>query len=143
MLALDANVVIDLARGHDAVRLNFRRTLSATPMWISVFVLQELLFGVHRHAQPERERARLAPLLANLQVLAFEQPDAIVGVRTRASMEMSGVRAPLGAFIVGVHALARGCRLVTANIRHFENIPGLELLDWRRPPGEPQDTRHG
>lgn len=139
MLALDANVVIDLGRGDQTVRMNFDRAIEVVPMWISVFVLQELLFGVNRNEEPGRENARLAPILADLQVLPFERADAIVGGRTRALMESQGRRAPLGDFIVGVHALARESTIVTANTRHFENIPGLKLLNWRQPPEDIQD----
>lgn len=140
MIALDTNTVIDLARGREVVRDRFDEALATrTPMAISAFVLQELLFGVARAPRPDGERAVLAPILAELEVLPFETADAEVGGRTRALMEQNGRRAPLGDFIIGVHALARGHALVTANTRDFRHIPGLELVDWTQPAAPSQD----
>ena len=140
MIALDSSTVIDLGRGHPLARARFAAVMAAeTPLVISAFVLQELLFGVERASRPAGEQATLAPILEQLTVLPFETSDAQVGARTRAAMERAGRRAPLGDFIIGVHALARGCPLVTGNTRDFQNIPGLQLLDWTQPPADAQD----
>lgn len=32
--------------------------------------------------------------------------------------------------LIGAHALASGCTLVTANSSDFSDIPGLTLADW-------------
>ena len=139
-LALDTNVVVDLMRHEAAVRANYDRAVEAgSSFCISVVVLQELIFGAEASDDVARERAKIDQLLHEIEVVPFEPADADVGGRAQAAMKKRGRKAPIGDFIVGVHALAREATLVTANTRHFENIPGLKLLDWRQPPQEPQD----
>jgi tRNA(fMet)-specific endonuclease VapC len=140
MIALDTNVVVDLVRRNASVRAHFAQAMNAqASLAISTFVLQELIFGAEVSGQAERERTKLGQILAGVAVLPFEAADADVGGRTQALMQKQGLRAPIGDFIVGVHALARGATLVTANTRHFKNIPGLKLVDWTKPPEALQD----
>lgn len=35
---------------------------------------------------------------------------------------------------IAAHALAEGLTLVTHNTRHFDQVPGLKLLDWMTEP---------
>ena len=110
-------------------------------MAMSVIVVEELMFGVERHRSPATERALLAPILGRLEIVPFEQPDAEMGSQVRAQLVSRGRLPSYADFLIGAHALARGHTLVTANTRDFQNIPGLQLLDWTQPP-KSQDAPH-
>ena len=139
-LAFDTNVVIDLMRGEVPVRQAYMQARQAGGDFVvSVLVVQELLFGAELSARPVAQRRLIDEWLAGVQIVSYETTDADTAARAQARMQRSGVRAPYGDFLVGAHALARGHALVTANTPHFENIPGLPLLDWRRGPNTLQD----
>ena len=139
-LALDANVIIDLMRGHEPVRRShtLARQGGAT-LGVSVLVVEELRFGAELSARSAVEHQLVDGWLASMEIAPFELEDAHVAARTQAVIERRGRRAPFGDFLIGAHALARGQALVTANTIHFQNIPGLRLLDWRRGPNPIQD----
>ncbi len=142
-LALDANVVIDLMRGDEVVRLSyFDARQSQAEMSVSVMVLQELRFGSALSARPAVQAALIDRWLGSTAIVPYEAPDALTAAALQAEMQRAGQTAPIGDFFIGAHAVARGCALVTADTRHFQNIPGLELLNWRLPPGE-QEPPHG
>lgn len=142
-LALDTNVLVDLMRHEASVRANYDVAVGSSETFcISAFVLQELIFGVEASGQLVLEKAKLDYLLREIDVIPFEVADAEIGGRAQAAMKKLGRKAPTADLMVGVHALARGFTLVTANTRHFEHIPGLKLLNWRLPPGD-QDLTHG
>ncbi len=140
MIFLDSNVLIDFVRGRRTVREGYHHAeQQGLTLLLSVIVLEELELGVHRAASPDKERALLAPLLRDTAVIPFEQPDALLAARLQAQLWRAGVKPSYADLLIGAHALSRGCPLVTANTRHFQNIPGLKLLDWTQPPPE-QDT---
>ena len=140
MIALDSNVVFDLMRGRSRVRENhFGALSSGVPISISVLVAEELAFAVRRCRDPQRELTLMRGAMGAVEVTAFEPQDAEAVGRIRALMEARGRRAPYADFLIGAHAAARGHKLVTANTRHLQNIPGLELVDWTQPPADPQD----
>ena len=135
MIALDSNVVIDLMRGRPEVRENHYEALcSGVPMLLSTLVVEELTFAIDRHPASDRERSLMRAVTAGMAIAPFEEQDAAAAGLTRSAMEAQGQRAPYADFLIGAHALARGHALVTANTRHFINIPGLRLLDWTLAP---------
>ena len=140
MITLDSNVVFDLMRGREPVRENhFRALATGIPLHMSVLVAEELAFAMERRPDPPRERELMRTAVGVLEITAFEVQDADAAGRTRARMEARGERAPYADFLIGAHAAARGHVLATANTRHFQHIPGLELVDWTRPPEETQE----
>ena len=139
-LALDANVIVDLIRGEPFVReAHLHARTQQAGMAVSVLVEQELRFGAELSPRPAVEHDLIDAWLTDKTVLPYELEDARLAARAQAAMERGGVRAPYDDFLIGAHALARGLTLVTANTRHFQNIPGLPLLDWRRGPDLTQD----
>ena len=137
---LDSNVLIDVQRGRPRVReAYYRAQAQAETFAISVIVLEELRLGVHRSASPAMVEALLTPFLAEALVVPFEEGDARVAARTRAELWQAGLKPSYADLLIGAHALARGGVLVTANTRDFENIPGLQLLDWTQPPADEED----
>ena len=140
MIFLDSNVLIDVVRGRRSVReAHHRAEQERVSLLLSAVVLEELELGVHRAPSPERERALLAPLLSDAAVIPFEPADALVAARVRAQLWRAGVKPGYADLLIGAHALSRGCPLVTANTRDFQNIPGLQLLDWTQPPADTED----
>ena len=93
-------------------------------------MLGELETGVEKSTHVERNRARLAAVVAGLEVVALDAAVSKTYARIRADLERRGQ--PIGAndLWIAAHALALGCTLVTNNTREFERVPGLRLENW-------------
>jgi tRNA(fMet)-specific endonuclease VapC len=97
---------------------------------ISTITYSELCYGVSKSQAVKRNRAALERFVAPLEILEFGSEAALVYGEVRAALEQKGL--PIGPMdlLIGAHALAVGCVLVTNNTREFERIPELEIDDW-------------
>lgn len=92
----------------------------------------ELVYGAFIH--PTRTGELLAAIddfvTRNLRVLAFDEAAAHRYGEVRAELEARGE--PIGDSDTRIAAIAlvHNLTLVTGNIRHFERVPGLRLVNW-------------
>jgi tRNA(fMet)-specific endonuclease VapC len=97
---------------------------------IAAITASELLHGVHRATAAHRGQraAFVEATLAAFPVLSFDLLAARAHARLWAGLASS--RAEVGAHdrIVAATALSIGWRVATANARHFERIPGLDVV---------------
>jgi tRNA(fMet)-specific endonuclease VapC len=131
---LDTSFIIDLLReqrrdvfgpAHRALEV-----MSDDPLGVSVFVVSELEVGVLSCAQPERERA-IVGTLADALIVAYPDkrfPSAYAEILL--SMNRKGKAIATMDLLIGVTALIEGASLLTRNTRHFEAIPGLDVVSY-------------
>ena len=93
-------------------------------------LLHELEFGIAKSQRPEANRAALALLLANLQVVDFNAGVAVHYGRIRAVLEAAGTPIGPNDLLIAAHALSLGATLVTDNLREFARVPGLAVENW-------------
>lgn len=133
MLCLDTNVVVALLAGRrSAVRSRFDEArLVGAPLALSVVVLFELQFGAANSARPESNRRALDAFLEfGVEVLVFDREDATEAGAIRAHLRARGK--PIGPYdiLIAAQARRRGATLVTSNVREFERVPELLVVDW-------------
>ena len=94
---------------------------------IAAITASELLHGVHRANEEHRARreAFVAGVLDAFPVLSFDLLVARVHSRLWAGVASSGADVGAHDRIVAATAMSTGWRVGTANVRHFERIPGL------------------
>lgn len=129
---LDTNIFIAALKGQAAVRARLER-IAASEILLSPIVLGELELGVEKSAQRQRNRERLAAVVAGLRVVPL---DATVSHRyglVRAELERMGT--PIGAndLWIAAQALALNAVLVTDNEREFGRLEHLQIENWLRP----------
>ncbi len=97
---------------------------------IAAITASELLHGVHRATEEHRGRreAFVEALLAAFPALAFDLLVARVHARLWAGLASSGAEVGAHDRLVAATAMSAGWRIGTANIRHFNRIPGLDIL---------------
>lgn len=132
MFCLDTNVVIGIINGR-APHLEARllETLGVAPVALPAVALFELRYGYAKSTRRMQMEALLAAFLEpGIAILPFGAEDAAEAGDIRAALEAQG--APIGPYDILIAAQARrhGARLVTANIREFERVPGLMVTDW-------------
>jgi tRNA(fMet)-specific endonuclease VapC len=136
MISLDTNAVISVINsGPSAVRERLQRAFNRDEaVWISSIVLFELRYGIAISARRERNAARLTEFTTGLvQTLPFNSEDAEEAGELRAQLERAGT--PIGFYdlLIAAQALRRGALVVTANVREFARVPGLQVENWTTP----------
>jgi len=131
---LDTNAVIALLKNDPAsVRARMRRVVSRSAgIAVSSIVLYELWHGVARSGRRRENAARLRTFLSgNIEVVSFEEADAVVAGDLRAELETGGT--PIGPYdlLIAAQALRTGATLVTANVE-FARVRGLAWQNWAR-----------
>jgi predicted nucleic acid-binding protein len=98
---------------------------------VSVVTLMELAHGIARANTPERKATRqqfLNELIAAVPVHPVSTSVALRTGRIDGENAAQGVRLALSDLLIGVTALDLGYRVATGNMRHFEMVPGLEVV---------------
>jgi tRNA(fMet)-specific endonuclease VapC len=126
---LDTNIFIAALKGHAAVRTRLEG-IPASAVLLSPVVLGELETGVAKSAQAERNRARLAAVVAGMTVPPLGADVSGLYAQIRAQLEQRGT--PIGAndLWIAAQALALDATLVTDNLREFSRVEGLTVENW-------------
>ncbi len=103
----------------------------AEEVGIAAITASELLHGVHRAAPEHRARreAFVEAVLAAFPPVPFDLLAARAHARLWAALASAGTDIGAHDRIVAATAIAAGWRVATANIRHFERVPGLDAVD--------------
>jgi predicted nucleic acid-binding protein len=98
---------------------------------LSVSTVLELAHGITRADTAERRERRqqfLNDLLTGVPVQPVTAPVALRAGRIDGESQARGVRIPLSDLLIGASALELGYSVGTANTRHFQLIPGLNVV---------------
>jgi tRNA(fMet)-specific endonuclease VapC len=137
-LILDSSITIAAERRGHTVHQLIERVIDATgdqQAALSAIGLAELVHGIYRAPTAERRVRResfLNELLADLTVYPFTKEAAMLAGQIDAEQQSLGVVIPLGDLLIGATALALTYSVLTANLRHFQQIPGLSVVQMRR-----------
>ena len=124
---IDTNIAIHVRDGFEPVLDKLGRHEGV--VFLSALSLAELQRGLYAGLPDSALRqVRLKRMLETIPVLAFDataaetygQIIAQIGWARRKDFDR----------LIGAHALATGCTLVTANAPDFSDIPGLSLENW-------------
>jgi tRNA(fMet)-specific endonuclease VapC len=131
---LDTCVLSDFTKGELGTQTRLRQT---PPMDIAVssITVMELRYGLQLNPQ---RAAKIEPtttsLLVSVTLLPFTTAEAEQAAQIRSLLKTRGQ--PIGAYdvLIAATALAHNLIMVTANVREFARIPGLQVENWRQNP---------
>jgi predicted nucleic acid-binding protein len=109
------------------------RTLEDQSVAISAIGYTELAHGKYRAANNLRRAMRrgfLDGLTAQLPVYPYTVESAEIAARIDAEQKAQGIVIPFADLLIGATALSLGFSVLTANLRHFRLIPGLEVIPF-------------
>jgi tRNA(fMet)-specific endonuclease VapC len=129
---IDTSILIEAERGRLALGPHVVRH-GEDEVFISAITASELLHGVHRAVEPEvraRRSAFVEGILQGLQVLPADLACARAHAQLWADLERTGT--PIGRHDLWLAAacIAHGLTMVTANVREFARVPGLDIEVW-------------
>lgn len=127
MYLLDTNICIDYVDGRSEtarrrVEENFRMGLA-----ISSITASELLVGARESDDPIADAKRIDRFISVLRCHDYDTAAAREYARIAKSI---GVRRKSFDRLIAAHALALGLILVTSNVKHFSDVPGLVVENW-------------
>lgn len=129
---LDTNICIYAIKNRPQKVLARLQELEPSDVCVSSVTYGELVYGVEKSSAVERNRLALTMLLANIDIMPFDDTAADEFGKVRAELEKQGT--PIGHYdlMIAGHARSLGYTLVTNNTREFERVDGLRLEDWVR-----------
>jgi tRNA(fMet)-specific endonuclease VapC len=129
---IDASILIETERGRLDLEPHVARH-GEEEAFLSVVTASELLHGVHRATQPDvraRRSAFVEGILERFPLLSVDL--ACARAHAQVWVELSKAGALIGPHDLWLAAtcVAHGLTMVTANVREFTRVPGLELEVW-------------
>jgi tRNA(fMet)-specific endonuclease VapC len=98
---------------------------------ISALTVAELGHGIYRADTPERAQQRrqfLDELKAHVPIYPVTETTAEIIARIGGTQAAEGVTLPLADLIIGACALELGYAIATSNMRDFNRVPGLVVM---------------
>ncbi|OWY69644.1 hypothetical protein B7486_20045 [cyanobacterium TDX16] len=133
MACFDTSVLLDLmGRGG---RVGMRRASAAIrrlcdegkSLTTTCFNVSELMVGVHRANDADREREKMNTALEGFRVLTFDPACAeLFGLIQGRLLKVGRPTGDMDALIASV-AIRHQETLITSNVKHFADIPEIEL----------------
>ena len=133
-LSLDSSVLIAAERQGKNARqvLNaLAKEVGETEVGISVMTLIELAHGAARADTPDRKSLRekfIEELLTAMPVYPVTATMALRAGQLDGQNQARGLRVPLPDLLIGVAALELGYSVGTSNLRHFQQVSGLSVV---------------
>jgi tRNA(fMet)-specific endonuclease VapC len=126
---LDTNIAIYVIKRRPPEALE-RFNRHAGQLALSTITQAELIHGVEKSAQPERNLRVLEDFCSRLALLDYGSKAAAHYGEIRANLERRGTPIGVNDVHIAGHARSEGLTLVTNNLKEFERVEGLRLENW-------------
>lgn len=130
---IDTSILVEAERGRLDIDFHLAK-YSADDSFLSVISVSELLHGVHRANSPAIESKRSAYVestFTRFPVLAIDTSIARLHARLWADLEKVGRMIGQHDLWIAATCLVHGLSIVTANVREFQRVDGLEVEIWK------------
>ncbi len=130
MYYLDTNTCIYFLKGSYRSILEELRNRKPEEIKIPSLVKAELLLGVEKSKQKEKNREIYTKFLQPFEIVSFDDAAAEIYAKTRASLEKRGKIIGPNDLIIAATVMSKKGILVTHNTKEFKQVVGLLLEDW-------------
>ena len=97
---------------------------------ISTITLAELLHGVEKSVNVEKNKITLESFLDIVDIFLFDTKAAEEYGKICAYLQRQGTPIGIMDMLIAAHALSQNLTLVTNNVREFERVPNLQIENW-------------
>jgi tRNA(fMet)-specific endonuclease VapC len=133
-LILDSSVVIAAERrGNTPLQLlgQIASVVGNQQVAISSVALTEIVHAIYRAQTSEvrmRRESFIQDLLADIAVVSYTKSTAFLAGKLDGERRALGVTIPSMDLLIGATAIEIGYSVATLNLRHFQLIPGLNVI---------------
>lgn len=130
---LDTNVVSDFLRKDESVVKNMENSLAnGVEIYICSIVYYEIVRGLTAAGKFKRFK-EFNVFCKNYPMLYFDKKNlAVVEKAIEIYVQLhNGKQIEDNDIFIAATAIVNDCTLVTANVKHFERVEGLKLINWR------------
>ncbi len=127
---LDTNILIRAIRVADPALMRHLKAHIDGELCISAVTYMELMYGVRRSSNQERNLQAVKTILAGIRILPFDMAAADDAGEIMADLAVRGARIGDRDTLIAGHARSLGLILVTHNTGEFSRVPGLQIEDW-------------
>ncbi len=133
-LILDTSILIECERRSEGVEDILRRmraTHGEIDVALSVVSVVELTHGIYRAKtgiDRTRRRVFVDGIFQGLIIHPMTLPIAQLAGRIEGEQAAKGISIAFEDLVIGVTALHLGFDVATINVKHFQNIPGLNVV---------------
>ena len=131
MLLLDTNILSEPLRESPHRKVQARLNNHAGNFAASLITLNELRYGAVTHPRWEEFWSKIDTTLVPLvEWIKVDHAIALRAADWRAHLKLKGETASVNDCLIAATALVNDWVLVTRNMEHFEQMPGLQLENW-------------
>ena len=133
-LVLDSSIIIEAERKQQTVEQllqAIRQRFGELEIAMSSVTVAELVHGVKRARTVEireRRRAFIDEIKRHVPVQSVTEETGELAVTVSGTQVARGVTIPIDDLLIGAEALEQGYAVVMRNERHFQKIPGLDVV---------------
>src|SRR5262245_61618196 len=129
MYLFDTNVLSETIKKRPSPALMHRlQEIADEPQVTSCICIMELRYGSRRRRDHDTFWQKIeAELLSRVEVLNITSETAILAGDIAGMLSLSGIGISAEDLLIASTALLADATLVTANVKHFDKIPGLKI----------------
>jgi tRNA(fMet)-specific endonuclease VapC len=116
-------------KGNKNIQNNFLK-YEKTPKFISIITYGELLYGAKKSEQIEKNCARVYQIKNLFPIISIDMPVIEVFGDIKSKYRKAGIVINDFDLLIGATAITHNQILVTNNIKHFEQIKELKIVNW-------------
>jgi tRNA(fMet)-specific endonuclease VapC len=127
---LDTNTCIYLIKRKPEKVLQHFKAYSIGDIGISSITFAELEYGVAKSQHVQKNRLALDEFILPLEIAAFDEAASEKYGAMRSMLEKNGMLIGSMDMLIAAHAVSLDATLVTNNVKEFNRIKGLKVVDW-------------
>ncbi|MBI5026732.1 MAG: PIN domain-containing protein [Nitrospirae bacterium] len=128
MFLLDTNIIIAYFKGNQTVKNKILSHIEEIA--VSTIVIAELNYGAKASQNPQRNLEKLSRFTEVIRIIPFDLSCATKFGDIKSKLRVMGKPTGEVDALIAATAITHSAILVTNNLKHFENIEGLELNNW-------------
>ena len=132
MFLFDTDVLSNIIKRKPSdVLINKLQTVPKESQYTSSINIGEIYYGAYKSNRKDQIlKAFEESVFPNINVLFFDEESGKLFGRLKAQLEKRGISCSEPDLRIASVALQHNLKLVTGNIKHFENIPGIRIENW-------------
>jgi predicted nucleic acid-binding protein len=125
---LDSDVLIDVLNGRKQI-LRFLSRLREDDLAMSLLAYGEVLIGELKRAGLQEAKSLLSESFGGIPIIPLDEQTIDQFALLGSQLRQRGNAIAEADLLIAATAIQHGRILVTRNLRHFNRVPGLEILD--------------